>query len=93
MQELLVVYLMIINLSTFSVYGVDKQRARKREWRVPERTLLLLALAGGGFGAYMGMRIFRHKTKHMQFQILVPLSVFFWTVLLCYYAFCLPLNY
>lgn len=93
MQELLVVYLVLINLSAFSFYGVDKQKARKKKWRISEKTLLLFAIAGGGVGSYMGMRVFHHKTQHLQFQILVPLCVVLWTVLLGYYGYHLTLNY
>jgi uncharacterized membrane protein YsdA (DUF1294 family) len=54
--------------------GVDKQRARKNGWRISERTLLLLALIGGGIGSFLGMRYFHHKTKHTRFVILLPLT-------------------
>ena len=60
----LAVYLAVINLATFIVYGADKRRARKGKWRVPERTLFLLPLLGGSVGALLGMRVFHHKTRH-----------------------------
>lgn len=62
-----------INLVTFVVYGVDKRRAKRHQGRIPERTLLLLALIGGSIGAYLGMHISRHKTKHRKFTLGVPL--------------------
>ena len=60
----LLVWLAVINLLTFIVYGADKRRARKGKWRVPEKTLFLLPLLGGSVGALLGMRVFHHKTKH-----------------------------
>lgn len=65
-------YLIIINLVTFVVYGMDKRKAIKNKWRIPEKTLLGLAAAGGSVGALAGMYGFRHKTKHMKFVIGVP---------------------
>lgn len=61
------------NLVVFAMYGVDKSKAKRGKWRIPEKTLLLSAFLGGGIGAFLGMRILRHKTKHLQFQILVPI--------------------
>ena len=63
----LLVWLAVINLLTFLVYGADKRRARKGKWRVPEKTLFLLPLLGGSIGALLGMRVFHHKTKHWYF--------------------------
>ena len=68
----LLVWLAVINLLTFIVYGADKHRARKGKWRVPEKTLFLLPLLGGSIGALLGMRVFRHKTKHWYFVWGIP---------------------
>ena len=68
----LLVWLAVINLLTFIVYGADKRRARRGKWRVPEKTLFLLPLLGGSIGALLGMRVFRHKTKHWYFVWGVP---------------------
>lgn len=68
----LLVYLVLINLVTFFVYGADKRRARQGKWRVPEKTLFLLPLLGGSVGALLGMRVFHHKTKHWYFVWGVP---------------------
>lgn len=65
-------YLAAVNLVTFTVYGVDKAKARRGAWRVPEKTLFLLPLLGGSIGALLGMRVFRHKTKHWYFVWGVP---------------------
>ncbi len=62
-----------VNLLAFVLYGVDKLKAKKGAWRIPEATLLLVAFLGGSLGALLGMEIFRHKTKHAKFRILVPL--------------------
>lgn len=68
----LLVWLAVINLLTFLVYGADKRRARKGKWRVPEKTLFLLPLLGGSIGALLGMRVFHHKTKHWYFVWGIP---------------------
>ena len=64
---------LLINLISFTAYGIDKHRARKDKWRIPESTLLMLAFIGGALGALAGMLVFHHKTKHWKFKILVPL--------------------
>ena len=68
----LLVWLAVINLLTFIVYGADKRRARKGKWRVPEKTLFLLPLLGGSIGALLGMRVFHHKKKHWYFVWGIP---------------------
>lgn len=65
-------YLLLINIVTLLVYGIDKRRARKEKWRVSEKTLFLLPLAGGSVGAIAGMYLFRHKTRHWYFRIGLP---------------------
>ena len=81
MNRFISIYYLIINLAAFIFYGADKRKAVRGDWRIPEKTLLLLALAGGGIGAFLGMQIFRHKTKHLQFVILVPACVILHLVL------------
>ena len=68
----LAAYLVLMNLVTFWVYGADKRRARRGQWRVPERTLFLLPLLGGSIGALAGMRVFHHKTRHWYFRWGIP---------------------
>ena len=63
-MEYLVLYLLIINALAFGLMYADKRKAQKNLWRIPERTLLGTALIGGSLGAFAGMQIFRHKTKH-----------------------------
>lgn len=78
-------YLAIINLITFITYGVDKNKAKKGAWRIPEKTLIMLAVIGGSIGAYVGMQVFRHKTKHALFFIGVPLIFVIQVVVVIYY--------
>lgn len=62
----------VINVITFAVFGIDKLKAVKNRWRVPEKILFLLALLGGSLGAIIGMYSFRHKTKKIAFRIGIP---------------------
>ena len=63
----------IFNVITFFLYGIDKWKAKKDRWRIPESTLLLLAVLGGSIGAWLGMKIWHHKTMHKKFKYGVPL--------------------
>lgn len=65
-------YLVIINVVTFMAYAMDKRKARKRKWRIPEKTLLFFAVIGGSVGALLGIHILHHKTKHLKFTVGVP---------------------
>lgn len=75
-------YLLVINIFTFSVYGADKRRAQSGRWRVPERTLLGLAVIGGSLGAWLGMKIFHHKTQKPKFYIGVRIILLIHVILL-----------
>ena len=78
MPPILLLYILFINLVGLVLYGVDKAKSKhKGSRRIQERVLLWVARLGGGVGCWMGMMLFRHKTKHNSFMILVPL----WTVL------------
>ena len=66
-------YLILMNLIAFALYGIDKRRAKQGAWRISEYTLLLVALLGGSLGALLGMRYFRHKTRHGKFRYGIPL--------------------
>lgn len=76
------IYLIGINVLTFLIYGADKWKARKNKWRIPEDTLIWLAIVGGSIGALFGMHLFRHKTKHKKFLIGVPAILLIQVVLL-----------
>jgi len=65
-------YLLLINALAFVLMLADKQKARRKRWRIPERTLMLTALLGGSVGALLGMYLFRHKTRHLKFTLGVP---------------------
>ena len=67
------VYLIAVNICTFLVYGIDKQRARSGRWRIPESRLLLLAAVGGSLGAWMGMYVLHHNTRKAKFYRGIPL--------------------
>ena len=73
MKTILLAFLLLVNLLAFALYGIDKLKAKKGAWRIPESTLLLVAFLGGSLGALLGMELFRHKTKHAKFKVLVPL--------------------
>lgn len=75
---------LVLNALTFIVYGIDKWKARHGKWRIPEATLLLLAVAGGSVGAWLGMKAWHHKTKHKKFKFGVPLIFILQVVLLIY---------
>lgn len=81
-MQYLVIIIMVINLITFFVYGEDKRRAQKGRWRIPEKTLLFLALLGGGAGALLGMHVFHHKTQKLLFKIGVPCILVFQAIAL-----------
>jgi len=69
------IYLIVINIITFIVYGIDKWKAKKNMWRIKESNLLALAIMGGSIGALCGMKIWHHKTKHKQFVYGVPVII------------------
>ena len=71
-MRILMWYLIIVNIGTWLAFGLDKWKAKTGAWRIPERVLLLLALAGGSVGAMAGMMLFRHKTRKPKFFISVP---------------------
>ena len=77
---ILAAYLLLVNLLAFVMYGIDKKRAVQKRFRIPERTLLWMARLGGGIGSWLGIKLFRHKTRHARFRILVPLWTLIWLV-------------
>ena len=77
-------YLLAINAVTFIVYGIDKYKAKKAQWRISEATLLLLAVLGGSIGAWMGMKVWHHKTMHMKFKYGIPAILLIQIALMSY---------
>lgn len=75
-NQIILCYLLGINVLTLILFGVDKLKAKKHWWRIPESTLLILAVMGGSIGAVTGMYLFHHKTMHKKFYISVPLILF-----------------
>ena len=74
-EQLIVIYLVAINVVTFFMYGIDKWKAQHSKWRIPEATLIGLAVIGGSIGAWLGMRAWHHKTMHKKFQFGIPLII------------------
>lgn len=73
MQTCILIYLAAVNGIAFLLCGIDKWKARRERWRIPEKTLFLSAIVGGSVGFLLGMQLFRHKTKHKSFTIGIPL--------------------
>ena len=71
-MKAILIYLLAINVVTFIVYGIDKYKAKHDKWRISEATLLLLAVFGGSVGAWLGMKVWHHKTMHKKFKYGVP---------------------
>lgn len=80
------IYLAVLNIFAFLLMGVDKLKARRGSWRIPEKALFLSAILGGSLGAMLGMAMFRHKTKHMSFVIGMPM-IFFIEIACAYYFY------
>ncbi len=72
MEKFFIIYLVLINLITFIIFAIDKTKAKKSKWRIPEKTLFILAAIGGSVGALAGMYTFRHKTKKKSFKFGIP---------------------
>ena len=68
----IIIYLIIINIIGFLAMLIDKQKAKRGSWRIPEKTLIILTAIGGGIGTLIGMYTFRHKTKKLKFTIGIP---------------------
>lgn len=81
-----ILYILIINILSFVLFGWDKRCAQHGQWRVRERDLFLLAIAGGAIGGWLGMNIFRHKTRHLQFRIGFPLIILLQSGLVYYFV-------
>ena len=83
-MEEIICYLLAVNITTFLVYGIDKYKAKKERWRISEATLLLMAVIGGSIGAWVGMRIWHHKTMHKKFKYGIPVIIIFQVALAVY---------
>ena len=72
MMNIILGYLLAVNIATFFLYGIDKYKAKKNKWRISEATLLTMAAIGGSIGAWAGMRLWHHKTMHKKFKYGIP---------------------
>lgn len=87
MQETIVYYLIIINIVTFLVYGIDKWKAKKSLWRIREASLLMLAVLGGSIGAWLGMKVWHHKTLHKKFRYGIPAIIIIQLAVIGYFLY------
>ena len=84
MENALLYYIIVVNIVTFLVYGIDKWKAKQGSWRISEATLLMLAVIGGSIGALLGMKVWRHKTQHKKFKYGLPLILIIQIILIGY---------
>ena len=71
-MDIIFIYILIINAVAFLLMLIDKYKAKKNLWRIPEATLMGVAAIGGSLGAILGMRLVRHKIKHLKFSLGLP---------------------
>ncbi len=79
------IYLLVINIFSFILYGLDKLKAKYHWWRISEKTLLLTSFLGGAYGSYLAMKLFRHKTRKTIFSIGVPVMIVLETICIYYW--------
>ena len=84
MHQYSMYYLFAINIVSFFLYGIDKYKAKKGQWRISEATLLTMAAIGGSIGAWAGMRLWHHKTMHKKFKYGIPLIIIMQIALVAY---------
>ena len=75
MENIIISYLLIVNIIAFITVYIDKQKAIKKQWRIRESTIIFISLIGGSIGTYLGMYFFRHKTKHLKFTLGIPIII------------------
>lgn len=85
MLKLFLLYIGAINMVAFCMMAIDKERARRHEWRIPEGSLLLVAFVGGSIGAYLGMKTFHHKTRKWYFVYGIPSFMILQAILLAFW--------
>lgn len=83
----IIIYFVVINIVGFLIMFIDKQKAKKGAWRIPERIIFIITALGGGIGTISGMYIFRHKTKKLNFIIGLPLITILEIILAIYLIF------
>ena len=82
--KVLLIYMAIMSVAGFLAMGIDKAKAKSDAWRIPEKTLFAIAFLGGGAGVWLGMEMFRHKTKHLHFKCGIPVIAILEFVAVCY---------
>ena len=87
MVKIILIYVLAINLITFLAYGIDKLKAKKNMWRIPEATLIWMAVVGGSIGAILGMKVWHHKTLHKKFKYGIPAITIIQIVLIVYLTY------
>lgn len=87
------IYIAVVNLAGFILMAIDKGRARRSKWRIPEATLFLFAIFGGSLGCILGMQLFRHKTQKPAFYIGMPIILLAHLILIIYVLFLSPLSF
>lgn len=83
-MNILLIYLLAANIVTFMVFGIDKYKAKRGLWRIPEASLLTMAVIGGSIGAWLGTKVWHHKTLHKKFKYGIPLIIALQTALAVY---------
>ena len=87
LQNIILIYLAVINVVTFFVYAIDKWKAKKSKWRIRETALLGLAVLGGSIGAWLGMKVWHHKTQHKKFRYGLPAIIIIQLAIIVYYLY------
>lgn len=86
MHEIILCYMLLVNVIAFAMYGIDKYKAKKSAWRIPEARLIAVAIVGGSIGAWTGMKVWHHKTMHKKFKYGLP-AILLLQVALAVYLF------
>ena len=83
-MDIIIGYLIIVNIVSFILYGIDKYKAKNGRWRISEATLLMMAVISGSIGAWAGMRLWHHKTMHKKFKYGIPIIIILQVALVVY---------
>ncbi|SFU84017.1 Uncharacterized membrane protein YsdA, DUF1294 family [Clostridium sp. DSM 8431] len=86
-MKLFIYYIVLINIITFASMGIDKYKAKKKKWRIPEKNLMTLAVLGGSIGMLFGIYFFRHKTKHKLFTLGTPVILLLQVIIIYLYFY------
>lgn len=86
MQNFIIIALLILNIFGFILVSLDKYKAKNKLWRIPERSFFILSILGGSIGVYVGLFLFKHKTRHWYFMVIIPLIILAQIVFIYYLA-------